>query len=207
MVKIPSLNKIIFYGILGATAIVFFRRAVEPNVGLGRAASEVGQSIGTFGSGFSSLGSGIQDFFSGIGTGAAQLFNPLFTLRDLIYGPQAGNQPAPTAATAGQVPAETPVATTPTTVSEPPASAPNYTTTPIPLTVQQATQAFNQGLVSIGFRGRNPTPNQLRNIFERTGYTVLGQQTQLYVNRRNELVRLRPTTAAQLVRRGYIRNL
>jgi hypothetical protein len=39
-----------------------------------------------------SLGSGVQSLLTGVGTGTAKLFNPLFTLRDLIYGPQAGVQ-------------------------------------------------------------------------------------------------------------------
>lgn len=40
----------------------------------------------------STYGTGIRDLFEGIGTGAAKLLNPFWTLRDLIYGPQAGAQ-------------------------------------------------------------------------------------------------------------------
>lgn len=207
MVNIPSLNKIIIYGLLGATAIVFFRRAVEPGVGLGKAATEVASSVGTFGTGLGQVGAGIYDFFSGIGSGTAQLFNPLFTLRDLIYGPQAGNQPAPTAATEGTTPNTNPSTTAAGPAPIPaPASSPEYVTNPVPLTIQQATSAYNQGLLSIGI-GNTATKNQVRNILERADLSVRGEQTQLYVNRRNELVRLRPTSAAQLVRRGYVRAL
>jgi len=39
-----------------------------------------------------SLGGGIQSLLTGTGTGISKMFNPLFTLRDLIYGPQAGVQ-------------------------------------------------------------------------------------------------------------------
>jgi len=52
-------------------------------------------TIGAFsgvGTALGSLGSGVQSLLTGVGTGTAKLFNPLFTLRDLIYGPQAGVQ-------------------------------------------------------------------------------------------------------------------
>lgn len=44
------------------------------------------------GSLLSTYGGGIRDLFEGIGTGTAKLLNPFWTLRDLIYGPQAGPQ-------------------------------------------------------------------------------------------------------------------
>ena len=50
------------------------------------------QAFKGVGSALGSVGSGIQSLFTGIGTGSAKLLNPLFTLRDLIYGPQAGVQ-------------------------------------------------------------------------------------------------------------------
>jgi len=50
------------------------------------------QAFGGVGTALASLGGGIQSLFTGVGTGTAKLFNPLFTLRDLIYGPQAGVQ-------------------------------------------------------------------------------------------------------------------
>ena len=52
-------------------------------------------TIGAFsgvGTALGSLGGGIQSLLTGTGTGISKLFNPLFTLRDLIYGPQAGVQ-------------------------------------------------------------------------------------------------------------------
>jgi hypothetical protein len=90
---------------------LFARRAYQ--VGIGPAAGEIGASFGAFGSGIGSLGTGIKELGQGIGTGTAKLFDPLFTLRDLIFPPEAGNQPAPTAATQGQTPSETPPSTTP----------------------------------------------------------------------------------------------
>jgi hypothetical protein len=88
---------------------LFARRAYQ--VGIGPAAGEIGASFGAFGSGIGSLGTGIKELGQGIGTGTAKLFDPLFTLRDLIFPPEAGNQPAPTASTQGQTPPQTPPST------------------------------------------------------------------------------------------------
>ena len=74
---------------------LFIRRSYQ--VGLGPASQEVAASIGTLGGSIGAVGGGIQELGTGIGTGISKLFNPLFTLRDLIFPPEAGNQPAPTA--------------------------------------------------------------------------------------------------------------
>lgn len=108
---VPSLTK---YAALAVGLILFglfVKRSSQ--VGIGGAASEIGQSIGSFGSGIGSLGGGIKEFGAGVGTGISQLFNPLFTLRELIFPPQAGNQPAPVASTQGQIPQDTPQLTSP----------------------------------------------------------------------------------------------
>jgi hypothetical protein len=79
-----SLGKWIILGLAGAfalSALVNPQRAYATT----QAFSGVGSALG-------SLGSGVQSLLSGVGTGTAKLFNPLFTLRDLIYGPQAGVQ-------------------------------------------------------------------------------------------------------------------
>ncbi len=79
-----SIGKWLLYGLVGAfiiSALVDPQRAFATT----QAFSRVGPSIG-------SLGGGIQSLFTGFGTGVSKLFNPLFTLRDLIYGPQAGVQ-------------------------------------------------------------------------------------------------------------------
>jgi|TARA_B110000263_G_scaffold236490_1_gene235877 hypothetical protein len=52
-------------------------------------AKALSETLTSFGGGIGSIGSGVQSLFSGIGTGSAQLLNPLFTLKDLIYGDQA----------------------------------------------------------------------------------------------------------------------
>jgi len=79
-----SLTKWIIYGLVGAFAI---SALVDPN----RAKGTIG-AFGGIGTALGNLGRGTQSLLTGVGTGAAQLFNPLWTLRDLIYGPQAGAQ-------------------------------------------------------------------------------------------------------------------
>jgi len=79
-----SIGKWLLYGLVGAFAV---SALVDPARAQGTisAFSGVGTALG-------SLGGGIQSLFTGVGIGTAKLFNPLFTLRDLIYGPQAGVQ-------------------------------------------------------------------------------------------------------------------
>ena len=79
-----SLGKWLILGLAGAFAI---SALVDP----ARAQGTV-SAFGGIGTALGSLGSGVQSLLSGVGTGTAKLFNPLFTLRDLIYGPQAGVQ-------------------------------------------------------------------------------------------------------------------
>lgn len=105
-----NLVKLLTLGVAGATAIIFLRDAAQRGIGV--AAGQTGAGIGTLGTGIGSvlggLGTGFQSLGTGIGTGTAQLLNPLFTLRDLTFGPQAGQQAAPTAATEGVTPSEQP---------------------------------------------------------------------------------------------------
>ena len=79
-----SIGKWLIYGLVGAFAI---SALVDP----ARAQGTIGAFSGV-GTALGSLGSGVQSLLTGVGTGTAKLFNPLFTLRDLIYGPQAGVQ-------------------------------------------------------------------------------------------------------------------
>lgn len=93
-------------GIAVSTAVIFLRDAAAK--GFGQAAADTGAGVSGLGGGIgntlSAIGQGFNQFGSGVGSGVAGLFNPLFTLRDLIYGPQAGQQAAPTAATEGSSP-------------------------------------------------------------------------------------------------------
>ena len=79
-----SVGKWLLYGLVGAFAVSALVDPVRAQGTIG-AFSGVGTALG-------SLGGGIQSLLTGTGTGVSKLFNPLFTLRDLIYGPQAGVQ-------------------------------------------------------------------------------------------------------------------
>ena len=79
-----SIGKILIYGLIGAFAI---SSLINP-----QKAFATTQAFGGVGTALGSLGGGIQSLLTGVGTGTASLFNPLFTLRDLIYGPSAGLQ-------------------------------------------------------------------------------------------------------------------
>jgi len=79
-----SIGKWLILGLAGAFAL---SALIDP----ARAQGTV-SAFGGIGTALGSLGSGVQSLLTGTGTGVAKLFNPLFTLRDLIYGPQAGVQ-------------------------------------------------------------------------------------------------------------------
>jgi hypothetical protein len=79
-----SIGKWLLFGLVGAFAI---SALVDP-----QRAFATTQAFKGVGGALGSLGGGVQSLFTGVGTGVAKLFNPLFTLRDLIYGPQAGLQ-------------------------------------------------------------------------------------------------------------------
>ena len=81
-----SITKYLVYGLVAAFAITSLAQPSR--------AYAATQVFGGVGSSLSKLGTGIQDFLTGTGTGVSQLFNPLWTLRDLIYGPAAGQQAA-----------------------------------------------------------------------------------------------------------------
>ena len=81
---VGSLTKYLLYGLIGAFAV---SALIDPKRAYGatQAFSGVGSALG-------SLGSGLQGLLTGIGTGGASLLNPLWSLKDLIYSPQAGVQ-------------------------------------------------------------------------------------------------------------------
>lgn len=187
---------------------LFAKRAY--GVGIGPAAQETAVAIGTFGNAVGAVGGGVQALGEGIGTGISKLFNPLFTLRDLIFPDLGGNQPAQIAATEG-MPQGVREMNEATTMMPPammpmmpsPQVAPPVTNQqPIGLTVQQAQKAYNLGAVTVGVN----TQKALARLFN-NNYTVRNQQTQLYVNNRNELVRLTPSSAGTLLNRGYLKAL
>ena len=79
-----SITKWLIYGLVGAFAL---SSLIDP----ARAQGTV-SAFGGIGTALGNLGRGTQSLLTGVGTGASQLFNPLWTLRDLIYGPMAGVQ-------------------------------------------------------------------------------------------------------------------
>lgn len=79
-----SLTKYLLYGLIAAFAITSL---ADPQ----RAYAST-RAFGGVGSALGSLGTGLQSLFTGVGTGFSQLFNPLWTLKDLIFSPQAGVQ-------------------------------------------------------------------------------------------------------------------
>ena len=79
-----SITKWLIYGLVGAFAL---SSLIDP----ARAQGTV-QAFGGIGTALGNLGRGTQSLLTGVGVGSSQLLNPLWTLRDLIYGPQAGAQ-------------------------------------------------------------------------------------------------------------------
>ena len=79
-----SITKWLVYGLVGAFAL---SSLIDP----ARAQGTV-QAFGGIGTALGNLGAGLKSLGQGAGSGAAGLLNPLWTLRDLIYGPQAGAQ-------------------------------------------------------------------------------------------------------------------
>jgi hypothetical protein len=79
-----SITKLVVYGLVGAFAL---SALIDP----ARAQGTI-SAFGGIGTALGNLGTGLLSLGTGAGTGIAKLFNPLFTLRDLIYGPQAGVQ-------------------------------------------------------------------------------------------------------------------
>ena len=78
------MTKWLIYGLVGAFAL---SSLIDP----ARAQGTV-QAFGGIGTALGNLGGGVQSLLTGVGVGSSKLLNPLWTLRDLIYGPQAGNQ-------------------------------------------------------------------------------------------------------------------
>jgi hypothetical protein len=79
-----SITKWLIYGLVGAFAL---SSLIDP----ARAQGTV-QAFGGIGTALGNLGGGVQSLLTGVGVGSSKLLNPLWTLRDLIYGPQAGAQ-------------------------------------------------------------------------------------------------------------------
>jgi hypothetical protein len=74
------IGKIGGYLALGLVGAFLLNTLIRPG-----SASATGGALQDTGAGIASIGSGIGESLQAIGEGASKLFNPLFTLRDLIY--------------------------------------------------------------------------------------------------------------------------
>ena len=74
------IGKIGGYLALGLVGAFLINALVRPQSALG-----TGAALTETGTGIASIGAGIGDSLRSIGSGSAKLFDPLFTLRDLVY--------------------------------------------------------------------------------------------------------------------------
>jgi len=74
------IGKITSYLALGLVGAFLLNTLIRPQSALG-----TGAALQETGSGIASIGAGIGDSLRSIGSGSAKLFDPLFTLRDLVY--------------------------------------------------------------------------------------------------------------------------
>jgi hypothetical protein len=74
------IGKIGSYLALGLVGAFLLNTLIRPQSALG-----TGAALQETGSGIAAIGSGIGESLRSIGSGSAKLFDPLFTLRDLVY--------------------------------------------------------------------------------------------------------------------------
>jgi hypothetical protein len=79
------IGKIGSYLALGLAGAFVLNALIRPG-----SAAATGGALQETGAGIASIGAGIGDSLRSIGGGSAKLFDPLFTLRDLVFTSQAG---------------------------------------------------------------------------------------------------------------------
>jgi len=79
------IGKIGSYLALGLVGAFLLNTLIRPG-----SASATGGALQDTGAGIASIGSGIGESLESIGIGASKLFNPLYTLRDLVFTSDAG---------------------------------------------------------------------------------------------------------------------
>ena len=79
------IGKLTGYLALGLVGAFLINALVRPQSALG-----TGAALTETGTGIASIGAGIEDSLRSIGSGSAKLFDPLFTLRDLVFTSDAG---------------------------------------------------------------------------------------------------------------------
>ena len=90
MVVAGILKKILPVAAIGIAVFAIANIVARP-AQASQSATALSETLTAFGGGVGSIGTGVQSLFTGIGTGSAQLLNPLFTLKDLIYGNDTSN--------------------------------------------------------------------------------------------------------------------
>ena len=94
------IGKITSYLALGLVGAFLINALVRPQSALG-----TGAALTETGTGIASIGAGIGDSLRSIGSGSAKLFDPLFTLRDLVFSSDVAG--AANVSAAAQVSGET----------------------------------------------------------------------------------------------------
>jgi len=79
------IGKITSYLALGLAGAFLLNTLIRPD-----SASATGGALQATGAGIASIGEGIGDSLRSIGSSSAKLFDPLFTLRDLVFTSDAG---------------------------------------------------------------------------------------------------------------------
>ena len=120
MVVYGMIKKVLPIAALGLGLLFLGNVLVRP--AQAQQSTDVISSLGAgLGSGLSSVGSGVQTFLTGIGTGSAQLLNPLFSLRTLIYGDEDSQSGIEQTANASSTSIQNPI---PHTASDSPGVSP-----------------------------------------------------------------------------------
>ena len=164
-----SISKLIIYGLVGAFAV---SALINP----ARASGTV-QAFGGIGTALGNLGTGSQTLLTGVGTGISKLFNPLFTLRDLIYAPQGGKQPTKDVqelSSVGQITSEPQEIAT---ISRIDVGAPPAGVSSIFASSSGVTRPFDLGFSTGPKRGLPLTPAAVE-YYERVGVAVSPSNTQ-----------------------------
>ncbi len=93
------IGKITSYLALGLVGAFLINALVRPQSALG-----TGAALTETGTGIASIGAGIGESLRSIGSGSAKLFDPLFTLRDLVYSSDVSGSAnvSPTAQVSGE---------------------------------------------------------------------------------------------------------
>lgn len=88
MVVSSLIKNILPIAIVGL-GLAFLYNVVAKPAQATQSASALSDTLSSFGTGIADVGTGIGSAFGSLGTGSAQLLNPLFTLKDLVYGDTA----------------------------------------------------------------------------------------------------------------------